>query len=73
MTQYPDCVVDVKVEMTELLGADTNLYLSEGDIQFTGVVPTGSTNCKMDDNIKVCFDARKIHLFDYETEKTITN
>ncbi len=73
MAQYPDCVVDVKVEMTELLGADTNLYLSEGDIQFTGVVPTGSTNCKMDDEIKVCFDARKIHLFDYETEKTITN
>ena len=56
-----------------LLGAETNLYLSDGDIQFTGVVQTGTVSCKMGDKVKVCFDTRKIHLFDYETEKTITN
>ena len=73
LAQYPDRVISVEVDMTELLGAETNLYLSDGDIQFTAVVQTGTANCKMGDMIKVCFDTRKVHLFDYETEKTITN
>jgi multiple sugar transport system ATP-binding protein len=65
-------VIESTVEMTELLGADTNLYLSNGEIQITAVIPTGTTNCKMGDRIKVCLDTRKLHLFDYDTEKTIT-
>lgn len=69
LTQFPDRTVNVHVEMSELLGADTNLYLSSGDIQFTAVVATGTTNCKMDDDIKVTFDTRKLHLFDYETDR----
>ena len=28
---------------------------------------------KMGDKIKVCFDTAKMHIFDYDTEKTITN
>ena len=59
--------------MTELLGADTNLYLNNGDIALTAVVPTGSTTCKMGDRIKLYVDTKKLHLFDYDTEKTITN
>lgn len=73
LAQYPDRVINVEVEMTELLGADTNLYLVDGDIQFTAVIPTGTATCKMGDKIKVAFDTRKIHLFDYETEKAIAN
>ena len=73
IAQYPEQVVDVEVDMTELLGAETNLYLSDGDIQFTAVVPTGTVTCKMGDKIKVAFDTKKIHIFDYDTEKTITN
>ncbi len=73
IAQYPDRVIESTVEMTELLGADTNLYLSNGEIQITAVIPTGTTNCKMGDRIKVCLDTRKLHLFDYDTEKTITN
>ncbi|NLO46813.1 MAG: sn-glycerol-3-phosphate ABC transporter ATP-binding protein UgpC [Clostridiales bacterium] len=73
IAQYPDRIVDVEVDMTELLGAETNLYLSDGDIQMTAVIPTGTASCKMGDRIRVSFDTRKIHLFDYDTEKTILN
>ncbi|MDR3148965.1 MAG: sn-glycerol-3-phosphate ABC transporter ATP-binding protein UgpC [Oscillospiraceae bacterium] len=69
----PERLVDVQVELTELLGAETNLYFSVGDIQFISVVPTGSVHCKMGDTIKLSFDTDKIHLFDPEDEKTITN
>jgi multiple sugar transport system ATP-binding protein len=70
---HPDMLVEVTVELTELLGAETNLYFSVGDIQFSSVVPTGSITAKMGDKIKLCFDSTKIHLFDAENEKTITN
>ena len=73
LAQFPDRTIDVTVELTELLGAETNLYLSNGDNQFTAVVNTGSTNCKLGDKINVYFDTAKLHRFDYDTEKTITN
>jgi multiple sugar transport system ATP-binding protein len=69
----PDRIVEANVELTELLGAETNLYFSVGDLQFISVVPTGSINAKMGDTIKLSFDTGKIHLFDLEDEKTITN
>ena len=73
IAQYPNQVIESEVDMTELLGADTNLYLNNGDIALTAVVPTGSTTCKMGDRIKLYVDTKKLHLFDYDTEKTITN
>ena len=73
IAQFPNQVIESEVDMTELLGADTNLYLTNGDISLTAVVPTGSSSCKMGDHIKLCIDTKKIHLFDYDTEKTITN
>ncbi|MDD6188076.1 MAG: sn-glycerol-3-phosphate ABC transporter ATP-binding protein UgpC [Clostridiales bacterium] len=73
IAQFPERTIDVSVELTELLGAETNLYLSNADNQFTAVVETGSTNCKLGDKIKVYFDTSKVHIFDYDTEKTITN
>ena len=73
IAQFPNQVIESEVDMTELLGADTNLYLNNGEISLTAVVPTGSSSCKMGDKIKLCIDTKKIHLFDYDTEKTITN
>ncbi len=66
-------MIESVVDMTELLGADSNLYLSSGEIQLTAVIPTGTTGGKMGDKIKVCLDTRKLHIFDYDTEKAITN
>ena len=73
IAQYPNQVIECEVDMTELLGADTNLYLKNGEVSLTAVVTTGTTNCKMGDKIKLCVDSKKVHLFDYDTEKTIAN
>ncbi|MBP5165863.1 MAG: sn-glycerol-3-phosphate ABC transporter ATP-binding protein UgpC [Oscillospiraceae bacterium] len=73
IAKYPDRVIDTTVDISELLGADTNLYLSNGEIQLTAVVSTGTVDCNMGDRIKVCIDTNKIHLFDCETEKAIIN
>ena len=73
LSKYPNQVIEAEVDMTELLGADTNLYLNNGEVSMTAVVTTGTTNCKMGDTVRLCVDTKRVHLFDYDTEKTITN
>ena len=65
-------VVEAKVEVTELMGAETYLYLDcEGHSLTARVDP--STEARSGDVIKIALDPAKIHLFDKETEKTICN
>ncbi|MDD4689838.1 MAG: sn-glycerol-3-phosphate ABC transporter ATP-binding protein UgpC [Eubacteriales bacterium] len=71
-TQFPDAIITSYVDVTELMGAETYLYLISGDTKFTARV-NPRTTAKAGDTIKVCIDANKIHLFDKETEKTILN
>ena len=60
------------VEVTELMGAETYLYLNcEGNALTARVEPTSVA--KSGDHIDICFDMNKMHLFDKETEKTILN
>ena len=54
------------------MGNENYLYLVCEGRQFTARVANSST-AKAGDKIKVAFDAPKIHLFDKDTEKTITN
>ena len=64
--------VTADVEVTELMGAETYLYLNcEGNAVTARVEPTSTA--KSGDKIKVAFDLNKMHLFDKETEKTILN
>ena len=72
LASMPDSVLDVDVELTELMGAETFLYLKLGSKDMTARVNPRST-AKPGDKIKVAFDPNKIHLFDKETEETITN
>jgi len=61
-----------KVEVTELMGAETYLYLNcEGNAITARVEPTSVA--KSGDEITIAFDMNKMHLFDKETEKTILN
>jgi multiple sugar transport system ATP-binding protein len=69
---HPESVVECAVDLTELLGAESNLYLKVGDVDLTAVVETRSTN-SIGDTVKLYFDGEQIHLFDVDTEKTITN
>ncbi len=65
-------VIDCDVEITELMGAETFLYLDCQGIPITARVSPRST-AKPQDNIKVAIDPNRIHLFDKETERTIIN
>lgn len=68
----PDSTVEAKIEVTEMLGAETFLYMIIDDVNFTARV-NPRTTAKPGDIIKVAFDTNKIHLFDKETERTIMN
>ena len=68
----PECLVDCDLDLTELLGADSNLYVKVGGMDFTAVVDTRST-AGIGNKITLCFDTENLHLFDFETEKAITN
>ncbi len=68
----PDGIVESKVEVTELMGAETYLYMNcEGQDINARVSPTSTA--KPGDTIKIAIEADKIHLFDKDTELTITN
>jgi multiple sugar transport system ATP-binding protein len=67
-----DGVIEVKVEVTELMGAETFLYLNLEGQQITARVDPRTT-AKTGDVLKIAFDVNKIHLFDKETEKVIMN
>ncbi|MEQ2128842.1 sn-glycerol-3-phosphate ABC transporter ATP-binding protein UgpC [Caldanaerobacter subterraneus KAk] len=69
---YPEAVVEAKVEVTELMGAETYLYLDVNGASLTARVDP-RTRAKSGDVIKIGFDVNKLHMFDKETEMTILN
>jgi multiple sugar transport system ATP-binding protein len=74
LAEYATATFDVDVEVTELMGSETYLYLSttgkEGNI-IARVDPR--TSSKAGQKIKVAMDTTHLHFFDKETEKTILN
>ncbi len=60
----------VKVEVTELLGSDSNIYFTFRDKQYIAK-EDGSIDLKFGQEINIAFDNEKIHLFDKETEQSI--
>ena len=69
---YPDACIDVGVELIELMGSETYLYMSTTgkDENFIARVDPRTTS-RGGDKIKVGFDVNRLHFFDVETEKTI--
>ncbi|MBK5239707.1 ABC transporter ATP-binding protein [Clostridium sp.] len=63
-------VIEAQVEVAELMGAETNIYMSKGDASIVARV-NGSSNAKVGDKIIIAFDTKKIHVFDKETEMTL--
>ena len=74
LAEYASATIDVDVEVTELMGSETYLYLSttgkEGNI-IARVDPR--TSSKAGQKIKIALDTNHLHFFDKETEKTILN
>jgi multiple sugar transport system ATP-binding protein len=65
-------VIDAYVEITEMMGAETYLYLICEGNNLTARVSPRST-ARPGDQIKVAIDPNRIHIFDKETEKAIVN
>ncbi|NLD87126.1 MAG: ATP-binding cassette domain-containing protein, partial [Clostridiales bacterium] len=70
--RFPDSIVEADVDVVEMMGSETYLYLIFQGSNFTARVSPRST-ARGGDTIKVAVDAARIHLFDKDTEKTITN
>lgn len=68
----PNCVADAYVEVVEMLGSETLLYLTIDELNVTARV-NPRTTARSGDTIKVAFDVNRIHLFDKDTENVITN
>ena len=69
---HKDGIVEADVEVTELMGAETYLYMNcEGQSINARVSPTNTA--RPGDKIKIAFETAKIHLVDNETELTICN
>ncbi|MBQ0084263.1 MAG: TOBE domain-containing protein, partial [Clostridiales bacterium] len=56
----------------ELMGAETYLYMSSEGQDLNARVDPSST-ARPGDKIKVAFEAKNLHIFDKDTELTITN
>jgi len=68
----PDGVVEADLEVSELMGAETYLYLnSEGFPLIARVSPDSKD--RPGDRITVAMETAKMHIFDKDTEMTITN
>ena len=72
VAQFPDGIVEANVEVTELMGAETYLYMDCEQQKVNARVAPEST-AKPGDRITIAFETAKIHLFDKDTEITITN
>ncbi len=64
--------IDAKIEVYELLGAEVFLYFTVEGANFTARV-NPRTTLRTGDTAKFYIDVDKIHVFDKETEQTITN
>ena len=67
-----ECLLKANVDVTELMGAEIYLYVNINGTPITARVEPTST-AKPGDDIEIAFDLSKIHIFDKDTEKTITN
>ena len=69
---HQDCAFEADVTGYELLGSEVLLYFKVAGTSMTAKVDSRTT-AHMGDHIKLAIDPEKIHVFDKETELTITN
>jgi multiple sugar transport system ATP-binding protein len=62
--------VDGKIDVTELMGKEIQLYVTTGDHSFVAIVDP-RTSARMSDQFQVVFNMDNMHLFDPETEQAI--
>ena len=69
---HKSCIFETEVTGYELLGSEVLLYYTIGGASMTAKVDS-RTPARLGDHIKLAMDPEKIHVFNKETELTITN
>jgi multiple sugar transport system ATP-binding protein len=65
-----ECLVEFNVDLTELMGAESYIYLSKGESNIIARVE-GIVDFKSGDKVKLALDSSKIHIFDVDTQLTV--
>ena len=68
---YKESVFKAKVKTVEYMGAETIIYLIKSGVEFV-VKVNGTADISSNDEITLALDSDKIHIFDKETEESIT-
>jgi multiple sugar transport system ATP-binding protein len=72
LSQSPESTLEMYIDVLEMLGAETLLYMTCLGQNFTARVDPRSS-AKIHEKIKLALDTQKIHVFDKDTEQVITN
>ncbi len=67
---YPNAVIETKVDMAELLGAETNVYTTIAEANVIAALPHRD-DLTFDSMVKLVFDMNKCQFFDADTEENI--
>jgi multiple sugar transport system ATP-binding protein len=70
MQKHAAETIKAKVDVTELMGAETYIYLSKDKANFTARV-NGTSPAKVGDTLTIGLNVNKIHIFDKESQVTI--
>ena len=68
----PESVIDARINIYEMLGAEVYLYFTIDQFDITARV-NARTTARPGDTVQFAFDLSKIHIFDKETEEIIIN
>ena len=72
LAKSPNTIIEATIRVYEMLGAEVYLHFDyEGSTMTARVDPR--TTARTGDTVKFALDADRIHVFDKETENTITN
>ena len=72
LAQFPDTTITTEINASELLGAEMHLYVNIDDVDLIAKV-SPRLQVHNGETIKLALDENRIHVFDKETELTITN
>ncbi len=68
----PESVIDARINIYEMLGAEVYLYFTIDQFDITARV-NSRTTARPGDTVQFAFDLSKIHIFDKETEEILVN
>ncbi|MCR4943617.1 MAG: sn-glycerol-3-phosphate ABC transporter ATP-binding protein UgpC [Clostridium sp.] len=68
--KYKDSSFTCKLDVKELMGAETYLYINKNDKQLV-VRVNGSSSLELGQTVRIAMNPDKMHFFDIETENTI--